>query len=109
MSAHRHDWISDGVLLAAIGAVAALACALWLWGGLAGALFGSGWPHVGLGQLLGIATRLPSRLSNPAGAWPALARSRLPGPGGFYAALALLCGAGGALVQIGRASCRERV
>ena len=105
MSAHRQDWISDGVLLAAIGAVAALACALWLWGGLAGALFGSGWPHVGLGQLLGIATRLPTRLSNPAGAWPALVRSRLPGPGGFYAALALLTGVGGVLVlAAGRAA-----
>ncbi len=96
----NHDWISDGVLLGAIASVAALATALWLWGGLAGALFGSGWPHVGLGQLLGTATRLPSRLSNPAAAWPAPARPRLPGPGGFYAALALVGGAGGALVLI---------
>ncbi|MBV9606450.1 MAG: type IV secretory system conjugative DNA transfer family protein [Solirubrobacterales bacterium] len=96
MTAQRHDWISDGVLLAAIGSLGALAMALWLWGGLAGALFGSGWPHVGLGQLFGVATRLPSRLSNPAGAWPPLARSRLPGAGGFYAALALLGGAGAA-------------
>ena len=95
MSAQRHEGISDEVLLAAIGSLAALAVTLWLWGGLAGALFGSGWPHVGFAQLLGIATRLPSRLSNPAGAWPALTRSRLPGPGGFYAALALLTGAGG--------------
>ncbi len=92
MSAPRHDPISDAVVLAAIGGVATLATALWLWGGLAGALFGSGWPHVGAGQLLGIAIRLPSRLADPAGAWPALARSRLPGAGGFYAALALLAG-----------------
>ncbi len=96
----NHDWISDGVLLGAIASVAALATALWLWGGLAGALFGSGWPHMGLGQLLGTAIRLPSRLSNPAAAWPAPARPRLPGPGGFYAALALVGGAGGALVLI---------
>jgi type IV secretion system protein VirD4 len=105
MSSHRHEGLSDAAVLVAIGCLASVAAALWLWGGLAGALFGSGWPHVGVGQLLGIAIRLPARLSDPAGAWPAPARSRLPGAGGFYAALALLAAAGGGLALVtGRAS-----
>ena len=110
MSSHRHDGISDAAMLALVGSVSAVAAALWLWGGLAGALFGAGWPHVGLGQLLGILMRLPSRLSDPAGAWPPAARSDLPGPGGFYATLALLAGSGGALALIaGRAGAGRRV
>jgi type IV secretion system protein VirD4 len=98
MSSHRHDGLSDAVVLVAIGSVASVAAALWLWGGLAGALFGSGWPRVGVGQLLSIALRLPSRVSDPAGAWPAAARSNLPGPGGLYASLVLLAGACAGLV-----------
>jgi type IV secretion system protein VirD4 len=98
MSAPRHESLADSVVLAAIGAAAAAGGTLWLWGGLAGALFGSGWPHIGLDQLLGIGVRLPSRLSHPADAWPAVVRSRLPGAGGFYAVLALLAGVGGIVV-----------
>jgi type IV secretion system protein VirD4 len=101
MSPHRHEGISDVAVLVAIGCVSAMAGALWLWGGMAGALFGSGWPRVGVAQLFAVAVRLPSRLSDPAGAWPAVARSRLPGAGGFYLTLALLAGAGGALALVG--------
>ena len=91
MSSGRPEGIvSDAVVLAAIGGAAAVAGTLWLWGGLAGAVFGSGWPSVGAGQLLGVLLRLPSRLPNPAGAWPPAVRAQLPGPGGFYAALAIL-------------------
>jgi type IV secretion system protein VirD4 len=54
-------------------------------------VFGSGWPHVGAGQLPAVLIRLPSRLGDPAAAWPVPARTRLPGATGFYAALALLC------------------
>ena len=99
MSAPRHESLGDAVVLAAIGTAAAAGGMLWLWGGLAGALFGSGWPHVGVDQLLGIGVRLPSRLSHPADAWPAVVRSRLPGAGGFYAVLALLAGVGGMVVM----------
>jgi type IV secretion system protein VirD4 len=88
-------------MLAAIGAVAAVAGTLWLWGGIAGAVFGSGWPGVGVGQLLGVLIRLPSHLSDPSGAWPAADRGELPGAGGFYAALAVLAGAGGAVALVG--------
>jgi type IV secretion system protein VirD4 len=98
MSSHRHG---DVAVLVAIGCVAAVAATVWLWGGLAGALFGNGWPRVGLDQLLGVVIRLPSRLSDPARAWPPIVRSRLPGAGGTYAALGLLATAAGGLGVIG--------
>jgi hypothetical protein len=45
---------------------------------------------VPLAELPGILSRLPRHLADPAGAWPAAVRGRLPGPAGMYAALALL-------------------
>jgi type IV secretion system protein VirD4 len=101
MSRDRGTGLSDVAVLAAIGSVATAAAAVWLWGGLAGALFGTGWPHMRLDQLLGIVIRLPTRLPDPAAAWPASARRLLPGAGGFYAALAMLAGAGGGLALAG--------
>ena len=98
MSQSRHG---DVAVLFAIGGLAAVAATLWLWGGVAGALFGSGWPAVGVGQLLGVLVRLPSRLSNPAAAWPTPSRPLLPDAGGFYAALAILAGVGGVLALAG--------
>jgi hypothetical protein len=83
---------SDVAVVVAIGGVVAVTGTLWVWGGLAGALFGAGWPGVGVGQLLGVLIRLPSRLADPAAAWPPVARPLLPGAGGFYAALAILAG-----------------
>ncbi|HZO77290.1 MAG TPA: type IV secretory system conjugative DNA transfer family protein [Solirubrobacteraceae bacterium] len=85
--------VSDGALLAAIGSVLGLALLIWLWGGVAGAAFGGGWPQVRGGELPGILVRLPARLADPARAWPRPARSRLPGAVGFYAALAVLVAA----------------
>jgi type IV secretion system protein VirD4 len=90
MSGDRSAALSDAAVVAAIGGLLAVLGTLWLWGGLAGAVFGSGWPRLGVGQLLGVMIRLPARLSDPAGAWPAVARARLPGAAGFYAALGLL-------------------
>jgi type IV secretion system protein VirD4 len=100
MSSHRHEGLSDAAALLAIGCLASVAAALWLWGGLAGLLFGAGWPHVGMGELLGIAVRLPSRLADPAGAWPPSARARLPGASGFYAALTPVAASGVALAVV---------
>jgi type IV secretion system protein VirD4 len=82
--------ISDVVVLVVIGGIAAAGTLVWLWGGIAGALFGRGWPGVGADQLLEVLTRLPARLARPASAWPRSARGALPGAGGFYAALAVL-------------------
>ncbi len=104
MSRQPPHSLSDGVVLALIGGAAALCGLVWLWGGLAGALFGRGWPHSGAGDVLGVLERLPSRLGAPASAWPARVRGGLPGPSGFYGALALLLAAAAALVMIVRRS-----
>jgi type IV secretion system protein VirD4 len=93
------------VLVALLGLLVALALVIWAWGGVAGALFGGGWPHVGLGALARVIVRLPGRLGDPAQAWPPVARQRLPGPAGSYGALALLAlgalGTGLALRRLG--------
>jgi type IV secretion system protein VirD4 len=71
-----------------------VACLLvWLWGGLAGSLFGAGWPAVPAGSLPWVLVRLPGHLSDPASAWPAAGRRALPGSAGVYAALGLLSAA----------------
>jgi type IV secretion system protein VirD4 len=80
----------DAVMLAAIGCLVVVAALLWLWGGLAGLLFGSGWPDVSVAALPGVLLRLPGRLGDPAAAWPLPARSELPSAIGFYGALAAL-------------------
>ena len=102
--------VSDAAMLALIGGAVALAAAVWVWGGLAGLLFGGGWPRVGAGQLPAVLVRLPARLAHPAPAWPRGARALLPGAGGFYAALTVLAASLGALVgAAGRAGLLSRL
>jgi type IV secretion system protein VirD4 len=100
MNGERNHGVSDGAMIAVVGCAVAIVACLWLWGGLAGALFGQGWPRVAGAQLPAVLMRLPARLSDPATAWPATARPRLPGPAGFYAALALLASTAGVLAMI---------
>jgi type IV secretion system protein VirD4 len=95
MRAERTGGISDAAMLALIGTVLAGAIAVWLWGGIAGAVFGDGWPAIGLAQMLAVIGRLPSHLGDPADAWPRAARAGLPTAPGFYGALALLAFAAG--------------
>ena len=78
---------SDIGLLLVIGGVTLVGGLVWLWGEIAGALFGRGLPGVGPGEAVGVLTRLPARVSDPATAWPAAVRRQLPGAGGFYASL----------------------
>ncbi len=98
MRGARHAEISDAAVLAIIGGVAGLAAMVWLWGGLAGALFGHGWPRVSAGQLPAVMVRLPARLAHPAAAWPRGVRALLPDAGRFYATLGLLAGCVAALL-----------
>ncbi len=92
MTENRSSGVSDAAVLLVIAGILAAGAFLWVWGGIAGAAFGGGWPRVGADQLLGVAGRLPARIADPAGAWPASVRRDLPGAVGFYAALALLLG-----------------
>jgi type IV secretion system protein VirD4 len=90
MSPRRPDGVSDAALLAVIGLAPVTLIGVWLWGGIAGGIFGRGWPPISSGQLLQVIVRLPTRLAEPASAWPPAARRLLPGAPGFYAALVLL-------------------
>jgi type IV secretion system protein VirD4 len=90
MTANRSTGISDAAMLTIIGIAVGVCLGMWLWGGLAGAVFGAGWPHTSWAQLLTVLVRLPTRLDRPASAWPRADRALLPNAGGFYAALAIL-------------------
>ena len=94
MKQPRGGGASDLAAVIAIASGFAVGGLIWLWGGLAGALFGDGWPRPGVAELFGVLTRLPAHLGNPAGAWPAKLRALLPGPAGCYGALLLLGAAG---------------
>jgi type IV secretion system protein VirD4 len=87
-------------MLAVIALGLGLLLALWLWGGIAGAAFGRGWPGVRFSALLSVVVRLPGRLAHPALAWPPSVRHQLPGPAGFYGALGLLAGATAGLAGV---------
>ena len=102
MTGRRPGSLSDTAVLAIIGGAVVVCGFVWLWGGLAGLLFGRGWPHAGAGDLLEVLERLPARLGSPAAAWPTAARGRLPGATGFYAALALMLSFAIALVLVVR-------
>src|SRR5436305_3312730 len=106
MTARSHSGVSDGALLALIGCGLAAAVAVWLWGGLAGAVFGGGWPsRSGPAQVLAVLARLPSHLADPATAWPRQAQALLPDATGMYGALAVvLAGALGLVMLIRRAA-----
>ena len=84
------DRYLDHAMLLVLAAAAALALATWLWGGVAGLLFGGGWPRMSVGALAAVLIRLPAKLANPAAAWPAAVRRQLPGAAGFYVSLAPL-------------------
>lgn len=69
--------------------VLALGGAVWVWGGTASFLSGSGWLDITAAELVGVVERLPRNLDQPRAAWPASARAGLPGPIVFYVALAV--------------------
>ncbi len=70
-------------------ASASLSAALvWLWGGLAGALFGGGWPQAGRRRAARRADPSAGAPRRPGGGVAGIARALLPGPVGFYGARA---------------------
>lgn len=85
--------LAEPVLAVLLGGLLTLGGLIWIWAGIAGALFGSGWPSQTASQLVTTALHLPSHLSQPRLAWSPAVRGALPTAGGFYAALVLLLGA----------------
>src|SRR3954469_21975275 len=77
-------------LAGAVAAVVLLGGLLWLWGGVAGLLFGRGWPEASVAEMGRVVWRLPSRLDDPGAGWPSGVGRELPGAIGFYFSLALL-------------------
>jgi type IV secretory pathway TraG/TraD family ATPase VirD4 len=102
MTGGRNQSLSDVFVLAVIGCTAATFGTVWLWAGLAGTLFGRGWPAAATSQLPSVLLRIPGHLSNPAEAWPPTTRFELPGPIGFYATLGILAAAAMALALASR-------
>jgi type IV secretion system protein VirD4 len=98
----RSDAPSDHAVLLALACALVVCASAWLWAGVAGVLFGRGWPPASLWDDARALARLPSRPADPAAAWPPPARSRLPGPVPFYATLALLAAGGGAGLLLAR-------
>ena len=71
--------VGDWFFLAAVFAVAGVLGVVWLGAWLAATSTGRGL-GVGYAQVLRVVLGLPGHLSDPRLAWPAPARSRLPGP-----------------------------
>jgi hypothetical protein len=84
----QHHQANDTVLFVAIGVVVVVGGLVWLVGQVAGLLASDTWPNVSLAELPGILARLRDHAGDPAAAWPADVRDRLPGPLGMYATLA---------------------
>ncbi len=90
--------VSDLAVIGALSALVGIGLLVWAWGGVAGALFGRGWPSMDAGSIAGVLGRLPARLAAPGSAWPAAARRELPGTAGVYGALAITLALAGALL-----------
>jgi type IV secretion system protein VirD4 len=86
-------------MAAVVGALVAGGVLVILIGGLAGWLFGRGWPDTNPSALGDIVAALPDHVDDPRRAWPASARADLPGPVGFYATAVVLT-AGGAVTVL---------
>jgi hypothetical protein len=84
----HHQQANDTLLFVAIGTVLVLGGLVWLVGQVAGLLASGTWLDVPLSELPGILARLRDHAGDPAAAWPANMRDRLPGPVGMYATLA---------------------
>jgi hypothetical protein len=84
----QHHQANDTLLLLAIGTVLVVGGLVWLVGQLAGLLASGTWLDVPLSELPGILARLRDHAGDPAAAWPARVRDRLPGLVGMYATLA---------------------
>ncbi|MGE3795259.1 MAG: type IV secretory system conjugative DNA transfer family protein [Dehalococcoidia bacterium] len=81
-----------GLTLAA--GAAGLGGLMWAIGQLAALTLGGGALASGGAEMPGVLVRLPANLADPAAAWPAADRARLPGPIAFYAVAVAVLAAG---------------
>ena len=103
------DGPSDWLVLGLVAVVVTAGCGTWLTGQLAGLLFAGKWPPVGFGGAVETAFRLPGHLGHPRDAWPAQARTDLPGaPGMWVSAVLAAIMAGFALAVAFRWAGRRR-
>ncbi|MGH2930694.1 MAG: type IV secretory system conjugative DNA transfer family protein, partial [Solirubrobacteraceae bacterium] len=72
------------------GATILIGGVVWAWVGLAGILFGDGWPRLTARQLQHAILSLPANLGDPRAAFGRTLQLQLPGPSGFYLALVVL-------------------
>jgi type IV secretion system protein VirD4 len=73
-----------------LGGMVAIGALLWLTGQLSGRLFGGAWPPARASEMASVVIQYPQNIGDPAQAWPAHARSLVPGPVQFYATFAAL-------------------
>lgn len=99
--------VLDLVAIAAAVLVVSLQGGLWLWQGLAGALFGSGWPALSPAAIPRAIAGVAGHLSDPRRGFPARLQPGLPGPAGFYVTLGLLAPVVG-LVTVAALKLRRR-
>jgi hypothetical protein len=83
----QHQQANDTLLLVTIGTAVVIGGLVWLVGQVAGLLAAGTWPEVPLSELPGILARLRDHAGDPAAAWPAGVRDRLPGPLAMYGTL----------------------
>jgi type IV secretion system protein VirD4 len=74
----------------ALAAALAIGFLLWLTGELAGRIFEGVWPGTTFSEMGRVLVRLQAHLGDPAAAWPAPERNRIPGAAAFYATLTML-------------------
>jgi type IV secretion system protein VirD4 len=82
----------DQLLAVGLGATGAAGALVWASGQLAGLTFGHTWLELSPGDVAHILWQLPQHWSDPALAWPADVRERLPGAAGMYATFTGLVG-----------------
>ncbi|MGD9956679.1 MAG: hypothetical protein AB7V23_11470, partial [Candidatus Nanopelagicales bacterium] len=83
VGAPEDPWVNAGLVI--LAGVLGVAVVVWGIAQLAALAFGGGALSTGVGQMPGVLARLPGAWSDPAAAWPAADRCRLPGPVAFYA------------------------
>jgi len=82
----------DQLLAVGLSAAAGAGALVWASGQAAGLVFGHTWLELSPADVAHVLWQLPQHWSDPAVAWPADVRGRLPGPAGMYATFTGLIG-----------------